>query len=659
MVGLNAIFKLFDGYSSTINKIIPKTDAATNKILNASGATDKLNEKLAATGVSAGSAAKGLDKTVQKTDKMADDLSNASGATDKLNKKLGATGAGASSAAAGLGKFIKAAITLAMLKKGMDIVDEYANTSARLALINDGLQTQAELQDKVFALAERSRGSYNDMASAIAKMGLLAKDAFTDNDELLAFTELVQKSFKIGGADTSEQQGAMRQLSQAMASGRLQGDELVSIMENAPMIYEAIAKYTGKSKGELKKLSSDGFITSQIIKDSMFMAADDINSKFASMPKTFADGWTRMKDGALKAFGPVMQNIIAILNRPETTAFIDGFTSGLNFIAFAINIIISTIGEVIDLISYFWPVIEPILVAIGAALLLWGVTQIPMLITKLWLMVAPILAQAGAWALANMPILLLGAAIGLLLYAILKFGDTVIEVVGVIGGIFGGLYAFMLNGIAAMVNPFISFAEFFANVFNNPVYSIKKLFVDLATNVLNLLQSIAEGIDNVLGSNMADGLQNLKDNMSEWLGDKPENYKEFTKMKMVDIAEYANNGYDVGKQAGSWAVNGVQDIASKLGNLFGMSEKGTDTPVKVKGTGSGGSVQVNMADEDLQYLRDIAERDYVANVANNTLAPQVTFQFGDIRETADADAIKKRLEEIMREEIAVSSEGVY
>src|SRR5690606_22944551 len=206
----------------------------------------------------------------------------------------------------GLGKFISLAAAIAGAVKGMNIADEYTNTAARLKLINDGLQTQEELQNKIFEAANRSRGSYNEMANAVAKMGLLAKDAFSSNDELIAFTELVQKSFKISGADPSEQAGAMRQLTQAMASGRLQGDELVSIMENAPMIFEAIAKYMGVSKGELKKLSSEGVITADVIKNAMFMAAGDIDKAFAKMPMTFGDIWNKIKNGALKAFDKVI-----------------------------------------------------------------------------------------------------------------------------------------------------------------------------------------------------------------------------------------------------------------------------------------------------------------------------------------------------------------
>jgi len=281
-------------------------------------------------------------------------------------------------------------------------------------------------------------------------------------------------------------------------------------------------------------------------------------------------------------------------------------------------------------------------------------------------MVQPILAQAAAWAMANWPILLIGAAIGLLLYAIIKFGDVVIEVVGVVGGIFGGLFAFLYNGIAAMVNPFISFAEFLANVFTNPVYSIKKLFVDLATNVLNLLQSIAEGIDKVLGTSMAQGLQNLKDTMHQWLGEKPENYKEFTKLQMADITSSINFGYDIGKKVGSWAVEGVQDIAVKIGSLFeasgkyeaGIGEYMINGALPVTGE-NGGKIEVDMSDEDLKYLRDIAEREYISKFSTATLAPNIQITFGDVHETADVDKVAKRMRKILQEEITMAAEGSY
>src|SRR5690606_8843659 len=250
-----------------------------------------------------------INRVMRDTDRATDRTMRASSATDNFNRRLNATGSSATRASGGLEKLSKGLIGIATVKKTIDLADEYTNTAARLKLINDGLQTQEELQNKIFEAANRSRGSYSEMANAVAKMGLLAKDAFTSNDELIAFTELVQKSFKISVADPSEQAGAMRQLSQAMASGRLQGDELVSIMENAPMLYDAIAKYMGLSKGELKKLSSEGVITADVIKNAVFAAADDINEKFAEMPITFGDAWITIQNNLLETFQPLIQTI--------------------------------------------------------------------------------------------------------------------------------------------------------------------------------------------------------------------------------------------------------------------------------------------------------------------------------------------------------------
>ena len=187
------------------------------------------------------------------------------------------------------------------------------------------------------------------------KWDCLQKDAFTSNDELIAFTELVQKSFKLGGASSSEQSSALLQLTQAMAAGRLQGDEFRSIMENAPMIADAIAKYMGKPKGELKELAAEGAITADIIKNAVFDSAKNINDMFDDMPRTFGDAWNEIKNGALQAFTPVMQNINALINSPGFTQLIDSLIAGFNIVAFAVNIVIDTIREIGEMISYFWP----------------------------------------------------------------------------------------------------------------------------------------------------------------------------------------------------------------------------------------------------------------------------------------------------------------
>jgi len=383
MATLKAMFKLFDGYSTTIDKINRKTDQATNKILKASGQTDT------------------------------------------FNKKLDATGASANKASNGLGKFVSIAAVIAGALKGMNIADEFTNTSARLNLINDGLQTQAELQEKIFASANRSKGAYSGMASAISKMGLMASESFGSNDELIAFTELIQKGFKVGGSSSTEQSSAMLQLTQAMGAGKLQGDEFRSIMENAPMIADAIAKYTGKSKGELKEMSSEGLITSEIIKNAMFMASDDINAKFKTMPMTFADVWNRIKNGGLEAFAPVIESINKLVNTDEFQTFVNNAIAGINLLAGGIDWLIKVSTE-------YWEFIGPVLAAIGAVLL----TNI---IAKLWAMIAPLIAQAGLWGLITSPIFLVVLAIGLVVAALNYMGVSTEQILGFVCGTFWGV----------------------------------------------------------------------------------------------------------------------------------------------------------------------------------------------------------------------------
>jgi len=201
--------------------------------------------------------------------------------------------------------------------KTIDTIDNYASINARINIMNTGLETTSQLQDMIFKSAQNSRGSYIDMTSSIAKMGILSKESFRNNTELIEFTELLQKSFKIGGASAQEQTAAMYQLTQAMSAGKLQGDEFRSIMENAPLLAEAIAKYTGKSKGYLKEMSKEGTITSDVIKASVFAMANDINNKFNTMPRNFGDIMMSIKNNTIKSFGKSMDTIIKYLNNPK------------------------------------------------------------------------------------------------------------------------------------------------------------------------------------------------------------------------------------------------------------------------------------------------------------------------------------------------------
>lgn len=302
MPTLSAMFKLYDNYSSTVKKIIENSDKAARTVLGASKKTDDYNESLKRTSTAA------------------------------------------NAASGGLARLIGTVVSLAAVKKGMDMTDIYTNTNARLSMITENLEEQKALQNDVFAAANRARGSYVDMANAAAKMRMLAGDSFGSNQEALGFTELLQKSLKVSGAGQAEQNSAFLQITQAMAAGKLQGDEFRSVMENAPMVANAIAEYMGKSKGELKEMSSQGLITSDIIKNAMFSAADDINGKFAQMLMTFADVWTRIKNSGMQAFGSVFEKANNMLNSDKGQAAIQNLTGAVHMAAGAFSALLDGIG---------------------------------------------------------------------------------------------------------------------------------------------------------------------------------------------------------------------------------------------------------------------------------------------------------------------------
>lgn len=202
--------------------------------------------------------------------------------------------------------------------------DELTSIRSRINLINDGSQTTAEIMDKIYGVANRSRGSYIDMADSVAKLNMLAKDAFSSNDEAIAFVEQLNKQFKISGASVQEASAAMYQLTQAMAAGKLQGDEFHSIMENAPLLAQSIAQQMGLSVGQLKEMSSQGLITADIIKEALFNSAEETNAKFAEIPMTFAEVGQSIQNQLIQAFQPVLEQISSIPQSGEFQVLSEG-----------------------------------------------------------------------------------------------------------------------------------------------------------------------------------------------------------------------------------------------------------------------------------------------------------------------------------------------
>lgn len=243
---------------------------------------------------------------------------------DEIKSIMGQVNKGLQFAGAVTGIGIAATAVKDIAAAATQTADQLTSVRARINLINDGTQTTAEIMDKVFDAAQRSRGSYVDMADSVAKLNMLAKDAFSSNDEAIYFVEQLNKQFKVSGASIEESSAAMYQLTQAMAAGKLQGDEFHSIMENAPMLAQSIAQEMGLTVGQLKEMSSQGLITADIIKEALFNSAEETNAKFAEIPMTFAEMGQSIQNEMLLAFQPVLEQLSAIPQNGDFQAFVQG-----------------------------------------------------------------------------------------------------------------------------------------------------------------------------------------------------------------------------------------------------------------------------------------------------------------------------------------------
>ncbi|WP_313150821.1 tape measure protein [Lysinibacillus capsici] len=384
--------------------------------------------------------------------------------------------------------------------------DEYSNTNARLANINDGLQTQVELQEKIYRAAQRSLSAYNDTAASVAKLNLLAGDAFASNDEAIRFSELMNKSFAVSGAGNQEKSAGMHQLTQAMASGRLQGDEFTSITENAPLLAKAIADSVGKSMGELKEMSSAGEITADIIKTALFNAAEDIEDKFNKMPLTFADAMTVFKNWAQTAFEPLFKRFMDFINSDafgilasHAMVFVNIFVSGLSLVFDALEIVYNAVGAIgqfmRDNTTWVTPllvVMAVVLTSISTILITLGLVRIATLAwaAATWLVSAAYLSNPITWIIIGII-----SVIALVVTAMVMWGEETAMVVGFVAGIFAALGAYILNQFINIANFLTIFAEFFINLFIDPVYAVKKLFYDLVMMVVENMSAMTGSFD--------------------------------------------------------------------------------------------------------------------------------------------------------------------
>lgn len=552
---------------------------------------------------------------------------------------------------ASLKKMAGGYIGLQGVKGLLQMSDTLVSTTARLDMVNDGLQTTAQLNDMIFQSANRARGSYAETAAMVSKLGLLAGDAFGSTQEIVAFAEQLNKQMAISGTTTAEAQGAMLQLTQAMASGVLRGEELNSVLEQLPMVTESIVKYLGISKGELKDLASEGAITAEIVKNAMFAAAEETNAKFEEMPMTWGQVWTIFGNYATKALTPVLLGLSWVANN---LAIIGPLVLGLGgaFAVFQIaahstKIAAAATGAykfTVDLLKFAYATFTKEAYVATAATSAFNAT---------------LLASPITWVVMGLALVIGALYAGVAAYN--HFTGASVSATGIIAGVMSMLGAHVYNTVAFMYNGFAVFANFIGNVFNNPVAAVKVLFYDMAQTVLGYLLNIANGIEGLV--NKIPGVTvDLTSGVESWinnLGAKSAAVKEssgwkeyFSPMEYKDYGSAFSSGYDKGFNFFSNIFGG-----SGAGD-YGAPNYDAATPV-LEGIGKDvGSIKksVDMSKEDIKLMVDMATQRYVNKINLTAQTPVITVNGANTGNTeADRKSLADALAIILQEQRAAGS----
>ena len=425
----------------------------------------------------------------------------------------------------------------------------------------------AQLNDLIYQSALRSRAAYSDTADAVGKMGLNAKNAFSSNEELIAFTEQVNKQFKIGGASAQEQSNAMIQLTQAMAAGVLRGQDLNSILAAAPGIARTIEESMGWASGSIKQYAEDGKVTAQVVKNSLLNMADETNEKFASMPMTLSDAMTQGKNIVQHSAKEMAQAWNDFIQTDKGHDILGETISLFSVLTQVGTDALAAIGQGALFVADNMDMIIPMLTAVGAVFLFVKAQAIQTALAS----AAAAGTHAAAWAAANWPVLLMAALFAGALIAAQQFGVGMQEVGGWVGQVFGMIYAVGYNVFATLWNAIASFAEFFANVFNDPVAAIAHLFSDALDAILSMVETVAGAIDALTGSHLQGAVSGFRGKMSSWVDSTfGENAIQIKRMANLDIgttaAEWGNYGANLGAKLDNLSLN-IGDLAGSFGDL--------------------------------------------------------------------------------------------
>lgn len=627
-------------------------------------------------------------------DMVEQNIKEADSAQKQLNNDM-RSGQGAAAGLVSQVRNIASGIAAAVgVKKVINLSDSVAQTTARLDLMNDGLQTTEQLQEMIFASADRSRGQYLGTAAAVAQLGSQAKSAFSSNAELIAFSEQLNKNFIIAGTAQEGIAAATLQLTQGMASGVLRGEELNSVFENAQPIIQHIADYLEVDVGQIREMAQEGQITASIVKNALLSAAEETNAKFATMPKTFGQIWTKIENHGIRAFQPVLKVINNVANSSRFDSFVDGAINSMYTLA---NVAVATFNIASSGVAFVtdnWSIIGPVVLGVAAAYAVYngvamttnGIKAIQTAWT--WLLTESTITQTGATIAAAyaqgglnaalyacpvswiiMAIIALIAIFYLAVAAVNKFAGTSLSATGIIVGSFYFAGAVIGNVVIAMVNLIIdtfgamwnfiaSFVEFFANVWNDPVGSIVRLFADMANTILGILSGIASAVDTLFGSKLASAVEgwrsSLKGAVNEKFGDaayKAQRLRVDTSVMHLNKIEYGqawDSGYNLGNNVANQFSAGTNGLDNSVAGNIAATAANTG---KMKDS-------LDITEEDLKYLRDIAEQEVINRFTTAEINVSLSNQ-NNISSDMDLDGVVTYMKDVLVETVQTAAEKVH
>lgn len=663
-----------------------------------------------------------LSQTVGNTERYIRDNVDEQG---RFNQEISAGTQQANELTNTIKRAVAAYISIQSVGKALNISDELATTTARLDLMNDNLQSTQELTNMVYAAAQDARGSFGDMASNVAKLGTLAGDAFSSSAEIVAFANQLNKQMKLSGASTEEASSAMLQLTQSLAKGTLNGDELTSVMENGSMVIQTIADYMGVTQGEIKDLAADGQVTSDIIIAAMLGAADETNAAFATLPLTWSDIWQNIKNAALVAFQPVLQRINDFANSTVVQNFANGVIEAMAVISNVVLNIFDLIGTVGGFIADNWSIISPIIYGVIGALAVYaaylGIVKAIELASAAASMIhslamsakiavmAAVTGQTMAATAAQMGyngalyacpvvwiIMLLIALIAIIFAvcnAIAKMTGVANSGFGVImgciftvGALFKNLGLTVANIALGIGNAIAALASNMMTAFHNAICSVQSWFYNLLSTALSVIEGICSALNKLPFvefdySGISSAADDYAAKASEAAGNK-EDYQSISDAFNEGFTTFdafqdgwASDAFNAGAAWGDGIADKVSNFS--LSDVFGQTDipnvgdytSGFNDAIANSGVGDSiGNIDDNtgkikdsldVTEEDLKYLRDIAEQEAINRFTTAEINVDMSGMQNTVNSGDDIDGFMTKLTDSVNEAVDNMTEGVH